>query len=100
MAKINSLWHLRASGAQPRILTYITVRELLQCRCFASVIRYLINIYLIISSVFSFNPDPTQRLSVWSLIIGGAFGLFPLWAVNQTAVQRFLTAKSNKEAKR
>lgn len=45
------------------------------------------------------NPDPTQRLSIWSLIIGGAFGLFPLWAVNQTAVQRFLAAKSNKEAK-
>lgn len=45
------------------------------------------------------NPDPTQRLSIWSLIIGGAFGLFPLWAVNQTAVQRFLAAKSDKEAK-
>ncbi|XP_068732400.1 sodium-coupled monocarboxylate transporter 1-like [Montipora capricornis] len=45
------------------------------------------------------NPDPTQRLSIWSLVIGGAFGLFPLWAVNQTAVQRFLAAKSNKEAK-
>lgn len=48
---------------------------------------------------YSLNPDPTQRLSIWSLIIGGAFGLFPLWAVNQTAVQRFLAAKSNKEAK-
>ncbi|EDO36358.1 predicted protein [Nematostella vectensis] len=47
-----------------------------------------------------FNPDPTQRLSIWSLMIGGAFGLFPLWAVNQTAVQRFLSAKSDKEAKR
>ena len=57
--------------------------------------------YLILTifSVISFNPDPTQRLSIWSLIIGGAFGLFPLWAVNQTAVQRFLAAKSNKEAK-
>lgn len=50
--------------------------------------------------MFSFNPDPTQRLSIWSLVIGGAFGLFPLWAVNQTAVQRFLAVKSNKEAKR
>ncbi|CAH3105507.1 unnamed protein product [Porites lobata] len=44
------------------------------------------------------NPDPTQRLSIWTLVIGGAFGLFPLWAVNQTAVQRFLAAKSNKQA--
>ncbi|KAL9963406.1 hypothetical protein ACROYT_G026916 [Oculina patagonica] len=49
---------------------------------------------------FDFNPDPTQRLSIWSLVIGGAFGLFPLWAVNQTAVQRFLSVRSNKEAKR
>ena len=46
----------------------------------------------------SLNPDPTQRLSIWTLVIGGAFGLFPLWAVNQTAVQRFLAAKSNKQA--
>ena len=64
---------------------------------------FLVIFFLLIKFFYigiSFNPDPTQRLSIWSLVIGGAFGLFPLWAVNQTAVQRFLAAKSDKEAKR
>ena len=60
---------------------------------------YILHVQLFFLCFYSLNPDPTQRLSIWSLIIGGAFGLFPLWAVNQTAVQRFLAAKSNKEAK-
>ncbi|XP_071507609.1 sodium-dependent multivitamin transporter-like [Diadema antillarum] len=46
------------------------------------------------------SPDPTQRLTLWALVIGGAFSSLPSWAVSQTAVQRFLTSKSLKDAKR
>ena len=48
----------------------------------------------------SFNPNPTHRLSFWSLIIGGAFNALPVWAISQISVQRFLTAKNLKEAKK
>ncbi|CAH1274556.1 SLC5A6 [Branchiostoma lanceolatum] len=49
---------------------------------------------------FDFDGDPTARLSFWSLVIGGAFTTLPMWAVSQTSVQRFLTARSLKEARR
>ncbi|PIK45494.1 putative sodium-dependent multivitamin transporter isoform X2 [Apostichopus japonicus] len=49
---------------------------------------------------FVLNPDPTERLSLWSLIFGGAFNALPIWAVSQTAVQRFLTARTLKEAQK
>ncbi|XP_078690601.1 sodium-dependent multivitamin transporter-like isoform X2 [Branchiostoma floridae x Branchiostoma belcheri] len=49
---------------------------------------------------FDFDGDPTTRLSFWSLVIGGAFTTLPMWAVSQTSVQRFLTAKSLQEARR
>ncbi|XP_022084929.1 sodium-dependent multivitamin transporter-like isoform X2 [Acanthaster planci] len=49
---------------------------------------------------FNFSPDPTERLTFWGLIIGGVFNTLPVWAVSQTSVQRFLTAKNLKEAKR
>lgn len=74
-----------------------------QCGSSSVTETIIVTIVIILVTNFfldlSLNPDPTQRLSIWSLIIGGAFGLFPLWAVNQTAVQRFLAAKSDKEAK-
>ncbi|KAI8506578.1 Sodium-dependent multivitamin transporter [Branchiostoma belcheri] len=44
--------------------------------------------------------DPTKRLSFWSLIFGGAFNTLPIYAISQTSVQRFLTARSLKEARR
>ncbi|XP_063961535.1 sodium-dependent multivitamin transporter-like isoform X1 [Lytechinus pictus] len=49
-----------------------------------------------------FEPSAslTQRETFWGLLIGGAFNSLPLWAVSQTAVQRFLTSKTLKEAKR
>lgn len=48
----------------------------------------------------SFSVDPTERTTFWVMLIGGAFGILPLWSVNQTAVQRFLSAKSLKDAQR
>ncbi|XP_078609883.1 sodium-dependent multivitamin transporter-like isoform X4 [Branchiostoma floridae x Branchiostoma japonicum] len=47
-----------------------------------------------------FTVDPTKRLSFWSLIFGGAFNTLPIYAISQTSVQRFLTARSLKEARR
>jgi len=50
--------------------------------------------------VFDFNPDPRVRNTFWTLSIGGAFTAMPVWTVSQTAVQRFLSAKSAKTAQR
>ena len=52
------------------------------------------------SKVFDFNPDPRIRNTFWTLAIGGAFTAMPVWTVSQTAVQRFLSAKSLKTAQR
>ncbi|XP_030840353.1 sodium-dependent multivitamin transporter isoform X1 [Strongylocentrotus purpuratus] len=49
---------------------------------------------------FEPSADLTQRETFWGLLIGGAFNSLPLWAVSQTAVQRFLTSKTLKDAKR
>ena len=57
----------------------------------------LLNCFL---CLFSFSFDPTERTTFWVMFIGGAFAILPLWSVNQTAVQRFLSAKSLKEAQR
>eukprot|EP00795_Rhopilema_esculentum_P011571 gene11571-21806_t len=50
--------------------------------------------------VFDFNPDPRVRNTFWTLSIGGAFTAMPVWTVSQTAVQRFLSAKSLRTAQR
>lgn len=46
----------------------------------------------------SFNPDPTDRHTWWSLIIGGGFTYLSLYAVNQTQVQRLLTVRNLKRS--
>lgn len=48
----------------------------------------------------SFSLDPTVRLTVWGLVIGGAFMHLVQMATDQVSVQRYLTAKSLKEAQR
>ena len=92
------MWKLSNTYKRHRILTHFENQS-----SYAVTETIILTIVIILVTNFfldlSLNPDPTQRLSIWSLIIGGAFGLFPLWAVNQTAVQRFLAAKSDKEAK-
>lgn len=46
----------------------------------------------------SFSPDPTQRHTWWTLIIGGGFTYLSLYAVNQTQVQRLMTVGSLRAA--
>ncbi|XP_012261194.2 putative sodium-dependent multivitamin transporter [Athalia rosae] len=44
------------------------------------------------------SPDPTERHTYWSLVIGGLFTFLSLYGVNQVQVQRMLTVKSLKAA--
>ena len=48
----------------------------------------------------SFSLDPTERLTIWGLVIGGAFMHLVQMATDQVSVQRYLTAKSLREAQR
>ncbi len=49
---------------------------------------------------FSFSLDPTVRVTVWGLIIGGAFANLVQMATDQVSVQRYLTATDLKAAQR
>ncbi|XP_071962458.1 sodium-dependent multivitamin transporter-like [Antedon mediterranea] len=48
--------------------------------------------------LLQFPVDLTARMSFLSLTIGGWMNAMPLWAISQTAVQRFLTARTVKDA--
>lgn len=48
----------------------------------------------------NFNPDPVDRHTWFSLIIGGGFTYLSLYAVNQTQVQRLLTVKDLKSSQK
>lgn len=52
-----------------------------------------LNINLNFKNIYSFNIDPTERHSWFSLVIGGMFTYVSLYAINQTQVQRYLTMK-------
>ena len=49
---------------------------------------------------FSFNPDPTERVSFWAAVIGGGINALPVFVASQICVQRFMTAKSLKESQK
>ncbi|XP_072300177.1 solute carrier family 5 member 6a [Eucyclogobius newberryi] len=44
------------------------------------------------------NPDPLERHTFWTLSVGGVFLMLALYGVNQAQVQRYLSARSEKEA--
>lgn len=48
---------------------------------------------------FSFNPNPHERHSVFSVIIGGFFYWTSLLCVNQSTVQKAMSLKSLTKAK-
>jgi len=48
----------------------------------------------------SLSPDPTVRLTLWGLVIGAVFMSLVQMATDQVSVQRYLSAKSMKEARR
>ncbi|XP_059209180.1 solute carrier family 5 member 6 [Centropristis striata] len=51
-------------------------------------------------SALDLNPDPTERHTFWTLGVGGIFLMLSLYGVNQAQVQRYLSARSEKEAVR
>ncbi|KAM4724560.1 sodium-dependent multivitamin transporter-like isoform 2-T2 [Anableps anableps] len=46
------------------------------------------------------NPDPTERHTFWTLGVGGVFLMLSLYGVNQAQVQRYLSARTEREAVR
>ncbi|ESN96361.1 hypothetical protein HELRODRAFT_68342 [Helobdella robusta] len=48
---------------------------------------------------FNFNPDPTQRLSFWSTIIGGCFSTLTIFGVGQVSVQRYCSLPTLSKAR-
>ncbi|GBP65767.1 Putative sodium-dependent multivitamin transporter [Eumeta japonica] len=47
----------------------------------------------------NFNPDPTERHTWWSILIGGIFTHVAITGVNHTSVQRFLTVSTLKRSR-
>ena len=48
--------------------------------------------------LFSFSPDPLERHTCWSLVVGGVFLWTAIYGVNQAQVQRYLSVPSLKKA--
>ncbi|XP_029284020.1 solute carrier family 5 member 6 [Cottoperca gobio] len=49
-------------------------------------------------SSLDLNPDPTERHTFWTLGVGGVFLMLSLYGVNQAQVQRYLSARTEREA--
>ncbi|KER22567.1 hypothetical protein T265_14824, partial [Opisthorchis viverrini] len=49
---------------------------------------------------FSFSPDPLRRHSVWILAFGGAGMVLSIYGGNQTQIQRYLSCKDMRTARR
>ncbi|XP_071403769.1 sodium-dependent multivitamin transporter [Pithys albifrons albifrons] len=45
------------------------------------------------------DPNPLERHTFWTLAVGGVFMMLSLYGVNQAQVQRYLSARSEREAK-
>ncbi|KFO30300.1 Sodium-coupled monocarboxylate transporter 1 [Fukomys damarensis] len=48
---------------------------------------------------WNFNPNPLQRHTFWTIIIGGTFTWTSIYGVNQSQVQRYIACKSRFQAK-
>ncbi|XP_055094312.1 sodium-coupled monocarboxylate transporter 1 isoform X1 [Symphalangus syndactylus] len=48
---------------------------------------------------WNFNPNPLQRHTFWTIIIGGTFTWTGIYGVNQSQVQRYISCKSRFQAK-
>uniref|UniRef100_A0A8C0AVP4 Solute carrier family 5 member 8 n=1 Tax=Buteo japonicus TaxID=224669 RepID=A0A8C0AVP4_9AVES len=47
----------------------------------------------------SFDPNPLQRHTFWTIVIGGTFTWTAIYGVNQSQVQRYIACKSRFHAK-
>ncbi|KAM9312439.1 sodium-coupled monocarboxylate transporter 1 [Gastrophryne carolinensis] len=48
---------------------------------------------------WDFNPNPLQRHSFWTIVIGGTFTWTGIYGVNQSQVQRYIACKTRFQAK-
>ncbi|NXP14131.1 SC5A8 protein, partial [Thinocorus orbignyianus] len=48
---------------------------------------------------WDFDPNPLQRHTFWSIVIGGTFTWTGIYGVNQSQVQRYIACKSRFQAK-
>ncbi|XP_030070518.1 sodium-coupled monocarboxylate transporter 1 [Microcaecilia unicolor] len=48
---------------------------------------------------WDFNPNPLQRHSFWTIVIGGTFTWTAIYGVNQSQVQRYIACKTRFQAK-
>lgn len=51
------------------------------------------------TEILNFNPDPTERHTIWSLTFGGFFTWLSIYAVSQAMIQRSLTIPTLTKAK-
>ncbi|XP_005068044.1 sodium-coupled monocarboxylate transporter 1 [Mesocricetus auratus] len=48
---------------------------------------------------WNFNPNPLQRHTFWTIIIGGTFTWTTIYGINQSQVQRYISCKNRLHAK-
>ncbi|XP_039210033.1 sodium-coupled monocarboxylate transporter 1-like [Crotalus tigris] len=48
---------------------------------------------------WDFSPNPLQRHTFWTIVVGGTFTWLGIYAVNQSQVQRYLSCKTRFQAK-
>ncbi|NXL37497.1 SC5A8 protein, partial [Glaucidium brasilianum] len=48
---------------------------------------------------WDFNPNPLQRHTFWTIVIGGTFTWTSIYGINQSQVQRYIACKSRFHAK-
>nr|XP_020667373.1 sodium-coupled monocarboxylate transporter 1-like [Pogona vitticeps] len=44
--------------------------------------------------IWDFNPNPLQRHTFWTLVVGGTFTWLGIYGINQSQVQRYLACRS------
>ena len=49
---------------------------------------------------FRFNPSPTVRHSIWSVVIGGTVYWVTMFCANQFAIQKYLSVSTIDQARR
>uniref|UniRef100_A0A8C3FAS4 Solute carrier family 5 member 8 n=1 Tax=Chrysemys picta bellii TaxID=8478 RepID=A0A8C3FAS4_CHRPI len=54
---------------------------------------------VIFFSHLAFNPNPLQRHTFWTILIGGTFTWTGIYGVNQSQVQRYIACKTSFQAK-
>ncbi|XP_048467035.1 sodium-coupled monocarboxylate transporter 1-like [Rhincodon typus] len=52
------------------------------------------------TSLFDFDPDPRKRYTFWTVSFGALFGWTSIYGCNQVQIQRYLSCKSEKEARK